>query len=108
MGSHDRTAGQRSLVQPPRLVMLLLLLSPRTLSCSASSVITHLPGFPTAACRSISRPAVTYVDVEAETGTELFYYFVESEKNPDTDPLILWPTGGPRCSGFCGLVYEVG
>jgi serine carboxypeptidase-like clade 1 len=48
------------------------------------------------------------VDVEEETGTELFYYFVESERNPSTDPLILWLTGGPRCSGFSGFAFEVG
>ncbi|KAF0914358.1 hypothetical protein E2562_028237 [Oryza meyeriana var. granulata] len=43
-------AGQSSLVQPLRLIascllLLSLLLSSPTLSCSASSVITHLPGF---------------------------------------------------------------
>lgn len=46
--------------------------------------------------------------VEEETGAELFYYFVESERSPGTDPVILWLTGGPRCSGFSGMVFEVG
>lgn len=39
---------------------------------------------------------------------ELFYYFVESERNPVRDPLLLWLTGGPGCSGFSGLIYEIG
>lgn len=46
--------------------------------------------------------------VEEQTGTELFYYFVESERSPATDPVVLWLTGGPRCSVFSGLAFEVG
>jgi serine carboxypeptidase-like clade 1 len=49
-----------------------------------------------------------YVSVEEDTGTELFYYFVESERSVGTDPLILWLTGGPRCTVFSGLAFEVG
>jgi hypothetical protein len=39
---------------------------------------------------------------------QLFYYFVESERSPKDDPLVLWLTGGPGCSAFSGLVYEIG
>uniref|UniRef100_A0A0E0GTB2 carboxypeptidase D n=1 Tax=Oryza nivara TaxID=4536 RepID=A0A0E0GTB2_ORYNI len=111
MGSHrHRSAGQCSLVQPPRLItclllLLLLLLSPPALPCSASSssVITHLPGF---LGRLPFYLETGYIGIEEKTGTELFYYFVESETNPDTDPLVLWLVGGPRCSAFSGLAYE--
>uniref|UniRef100_A0A0D9ZCN2 Uncharacterized protein n=1 Tax=Oryza glumipatula TaxID=40148 RepID=A0A0D9ZCN2_9ORYZ len=51
---------------------------------------------------------IKYVGVDEETGTELFYYFVESERSPSTGPVILWLTGGPGCSGFSGVVFEVG
>jgi serine carboxypeptidase-like clade I len=49
-----------------------------------------------------------YVGVEDATGAELFYYFVESERSPATDAVLLWLSGGPRCSVLCGLAFEIG
>uniref|UniRef100_A0ACD5X844 Uncharacterized protein n=1 Tax=Avena sativa TaxID=4498 RepID=A0ACD5X844_AVESA len=83
-------------------IFLLLLLSR---SASASTVVTHLPGFEGPLPFYLE---TGYVGVEEETGTELFYYFVESERSPSTDPVLLWLTGGPRCSGFSGFGFEVG
>uniref|UniRef100_J3LSH4 Uncharacterized protein n=1 Tax=Oryza brachyantha TaxID=4533 RepID=J3LSH4_ORYBR len=114
MGSARRGAwawqcGLSSASGPRRLVatccLLLIQLVAPPVSCSASSVITRLPGFHG---RLPFYLETGYVGVEEETGVELFYYFVESERSPDVDPLILWLSGGPRCSGFCGLAYEVG
>uniref|UniRef100_M8BLW1 Serine carboxypeptidase-like protein 9 n=1 Tax=Aegilops tauschii TaxID=37682 RepID=M8BLW1_AEGTA len=84
-----------SLVVP--LVLLLLPLSRST------TVVTHLPGFHG---RLPFHLETGYVNVDEETGTELFYYFVESERSPDTDPVVLWLTGGPGCSSL--IFYEVG
>lgn len=49
-----------------------------------------------------------YISVGDIDEIELFYYFVESEREPWIDPLLLWLTGGPGCSGLSGLVYEIG
>ncbi|XP_070043419.1 serine carboxypeptidase-like 18 isoform X4 [Nicotiana tomentosiformis] len=49
-----------------------------------------------------------YVGVGEEEKVQLYYYFVESERDPENDPLMLWLTGGPGCSGLSSFVYEIG
>ncbi|KAF2941138.1 serine carboxypeptidase-like 13 [Oryza sativa Japonica Group] len=106
MGAHRTRQCSLLQLQPLRTCILFLLLLLLLLPCSASSsVITHLPGFHG---RLRFYLETGYVSVDEETGTELFYYFVESERSPSTDPVILWLTGGPLCSGFTALVFEVG
>ncbi|XP_066329994.1 serine carboxypeptidase-like 2 isoform X2 [Miscanthus floridulus] len=83
----------------------LLLLPLSRASSSSSSVVTHLPGFHGPLPFYLE---TGYVGVDDDTRTELFYYFVESERSPRTDPVLLWLTGGPRCTVFSGLAFEVG
>ncbi|PKI26185.1 hypothetical protein CRG98_049126, partial [Punica granatum] len=49
-----------------------------------------------------------YISVGDMEDVELFYYFIESQRDPSADPLMLWFTGGPGCSGFSALAYEIG
>ncbi|XP_054776742.1 serine carboxypeptidase-like 17 isoform X2 [Prosopis cineraria] len=85
-------------------IALLLLLVPSNAAISSQMVET-LPGFPG---KLPFKLETGYVGVGDSDSVQLFYYFVESERDPDEDPLILWLTGGPGCSGFYAFVYEVG
>ncbi|ETN84921.1 serine carboxypeptidase [Necator americanus] len=46
--------------------------------------------------------------LRASAGNYLHYWFVESQNNPRTDPLVLWLTGGPGCSSLGALLTENG
>ncbi|XP_047334285.1 serine carboxypeptidase-like 20 [Impatiens glandulifera] len=72
-----------------------------------SALITTLPGF---SGNFPSRHYSGYVtlDLDGKASKNLFYYFVESERNPSKDPVVLWLNGGPGCSSFDGFVYEHG
>ena len=38
----------------------------------------------------------------------LFYAIAESQRSPATDPVVLWQTGGPGCSGISAFWWEHG
>lgn len=47
-----------------------------------------------------------YLDVG--DGRKLHYWFMESQRSPSEDPLLLWLTGGPGCSSLLAAVAELG
>ncbi|CAN6725048.1 unnamed protein product [Malus baccata var. baccata] len=65
-----------------------------------SSLVTHLPGF------NATFPSKHYSGYITTDGKNIFYYFVVSERSPESDPVVLWLNGGPGCSSFDGFVYE--
>ncbi|PON72976.1 Serine carboxypeptidase-like [Parasponia andersonii] len=75
------------------------------LALSDSEIIDFLPGFRGPLPFHLE---TGYVGVGELEDVELFYYFVKSERNPERDPLMLLLNGGPGCSGWSGLVYEIG
>ena len=48
-----------------------------------------------------------FVNVQ-EKNSDLFYWLFDSRDAPDTDPLVLWLTGGPGCASEIALFYENG
>ncbi|XAR72987.1 hypothetical protein NMG60_11019823 [Bertholletia excelsa] len=65
-------------------------------------IVKYLPGF------DGELPFKLETGYTSVDETEFFYYFVESEGNPEVDPLLLWLTGGLTCSAYSGLMFEVG
>lgn len=50
-----------------------------------------------------------YITVGDEQNKKhLYYYFATSERNPATDPVVLWLNGGPGCSGLNAVLYLLG
>eukprot|EP00742_Colponemidia_sp_Colp-10_P001639 GILJ01001758.1.p1 GENE.GILJ01001758.1~~GILJ01001758.1.p1 ORF type:complete len:477 (-),score=73.28 GILJ01001758.1:132-1457(-) len=49
-----------------------------------------------------------YLTVNSSVGANLFYWFIESERDAANDPLVLWLNGGPGSSSLIGLFYETG
>lgn len=39
---------------------------------------------------------------------DMFYWLFPSRKNPDSDPLLIWLTGGPGCSSELAVFKENG
>ncbi|KAH9607309.1 hypothetical protein KSS87_016804 [Heliosperma pusillum] len=69
------------------------------------SLITKLPGFDG---QFLSKHYSGYVTIDEHEAKHLFYYFVESERNPSEDPVVLWLGGGPGCSALGAFIYQHG
>ncbi|XP_072089907.1 serine carboxypeptidase-like 13 isoform X2 [Arachis hypogaea] len=87
------------------VVLVVVLLQPLIDSASASSIVKNLPGYDGHLPFNLE---TGYVGVGEEEAVQLFYLFVESERNPLFDPLLLWFVGGPGCSALSAFFFENG
>ncbi|RHZ10396.1 hypothetical protein DYB26_008707 [Aphanomyces astaci] len=56
----------------------------------------------------IARQKSGYIKLPHKEDAHYFYWFFESRRNSNTDPLVLWLTGGPGCSSMMALLHENG
>ncbi|KAI4313359.1 hypothetical protein L6164_026345 [Bauhinia variegata] len=80
------------------LVSILLILPFISLS---SHTVKNLPGFGDLPFQL----ETGYVGVGENDEVQLFYYFVESQRCPFEDPVLLLFAGGPGCSGLSPFFY---
>ncbi|XP_041019111.1 serine carboxypeptidase-like 13 [Juglans microcarpa x Juglans regia] len=83
-------------------VLVLLVLSG---IAASQNIVTKLPGYDGDLPFTLE---TGYVGVGDSNKSQLFYYFVESQRSPSEDPLMLWLTGGPGCSVLSAFFYESG
>lgn len=87
----------------PLLLCAVLLGALLVDSAPSDDEIKYLPGLRK---QPSFRQFSGYLDVPG--GKHLHYWFVESQKNPSSSPLVLWLNGGPGCSSLDGLLTEHG
>uniref|UniRef100_A0A2N9IW73 Serine carboxypeptidase-like 18 n=1 Tax=Fagus sylvatica TaxID=28930 RepID=A0A2N9IW73_FAGSY len=85
------------------LQILVLLVLPGTVA--SQTIVTKLPGYDGDLPFTLE---TGYVGVGDSNQSQLFYYFVESQRSPSEDPVLLWLTGGPGCSVLSAFFYESG
>ncbi|CAL4903752.1 unnamed protein product [Urochloa decumbens] len=109
MASCSASAPSSARALAPTLLLVLLLVASFACRCRCAppdAQVTRLPGFEGA--QLPSKHYAGYVTVNEKLGSRLFYYLVQSERDPTSDPVVLWLNGGPGCSSFDGFVYEHG
>ena len=66
--------------------------------------VTHLPGYGTPK----EKQYAGHLTVNDEHGDNLFFWFFESKRSPENDPVVIWLNGGPGSSSMLGLFAENG
>nr|XP_019069231.1 serine carboxypeptidase-like 18 isoform X2 [Solanum lycopersicum] len=87
------------------LLLLLLHLLLLQQEVTSHSLVEYLPGLQG---RLPFHLETGYVGIGKDNELQHFYYFLASESEPTTNPLLIWLTGGPGCSSLSAIVNEIG
>nr|XP_058893762.1 lysosomal protective protein isoform X11 [Kogia breviceps] len=92
----------RAALSPPFL-LLLLSWAPRSEAAPDQDEIQYLPGL-------AKQPSFRHYSgyLRGSGSKHLHYWFVESQNDPKSSPVVLWLNGGPGCSSLDGLLTEHG
>jgi carboxypeptidase D len=71
-------------------------------------VVDDLPGLPKEFKERMFAGHVKVWEPTLKNKGALFYWLIESQNEPDSDPLLIWLNGGPGCSSMEGLLAENG
>jgi serine carboxypeptidase-like clade 1 len=91
-------------MRPLFAILLALAAFVTSVKGSQADRITALPGFN----GPLGKQYSGYIVVNETAGRALHYWFVESQRDPKRDPVVLWMNGGPGCSSMDGYFYEHG
>ncbi|KAL8208134.1 hypothetical protein R6Q57_007546 [Mikania cordata] len=85
-------------------LIFLHLITASSKSCS-NSIVKNLPGFHGDLPFTLE---TGYVGIGEDDAIQVFYYFVESQRDPSQDPLLLYTAGGPGNSALYPFLYQIG
>ncbi|KAJ0660208.1 putative sinapoylglucose--sinapoylglucose O-sinapoyltransferase [Helianthus annuus] len=87
------------------LLFLFFMFKHMTSLSNSKSIIKNLPGFHGDLPFTLE---TGYVGIGEDDAVQAFYYFVESQRDPLHDPLLLYIAGGPGASGLYPFLCQFG
>ncbi|XP_035839138.1 serine carboxypeptidase-like 18 isoform X3 [Helianthus annuus] len=87
------------------LLFLFFMFMHMTSLSNSKSIIKNLPGFHGDLPFTLE---TGYVGIGEDDAVQAFYYFVESQRDPLHDPLLLYIAGGPGASGLYPFLCQFG